>query len=159
MLDDRIIPLIEQAQCLYYRLVLVVAPAGKGKTHLLREVHRQTGASVVDVNLDLSRRMLDLTERQRILQVPVLLAEILSTQRGDVILLDNVEMLFDPALRQEPLRLLQSLARDLTLVVAWSGRMIDGYLTYAIPDHPEYRRYEVRDFLMVNLEQCAPQDA
>jgi hypothetical protein len=118
-LADRIIKKIGQAAELYHRLVMLVAPAGAGKTAALKDVHERTAAPLVNVNLELSRRMLDLTERQRALQVPRLLAEIVSSFVADVILLDNIEVLFDVSLKQDPLRLLQGLSRNRTMVAAW----------------------------------------
>jgi len=117
-LADRLIRRIGQAAQQYHRLVLLVAPAGSGKTAALREVHGRTAAPLVNVNLELSRRMLDLTERQRALQLPRLLAEIVGASAADVVLLDNVEVLFDVSLKQDPLRLLQGLSRNRTVVAA-----------------------------------------
>jgi len=107
------------------------------------------------VNLELARRMLDLTFRQRSLLLQRLLAEIVSTQSADVILLDNIEVLFDVSLQQDPLKLLQSLSRNKTVVAAWSGSIDGEHLFYATPDHPEYKRYPLRDFLVVNPEAVA----
>ena len=91
-LVDRVIRRIGQAAELYHRLVMLVAPAGAGKTAALQDVHERTAAPLVNVNLELSRRMLDLTERQRALQLPRLLAEIVGASAADVVLLDNVEV-------------------------------------------------------------------
>jgi hypothetical protein len=67
------------------------------------------------------------------------------------------------------------LSRNKTIVAAWNGEIrtesrglrtesssdIDlalstqsstRYLTYAVPDHPEYRRYPIRDFLVASPE-------
>ena len=140
-LADRVIQRIGQAAELYYRLVMLVAPAGAGKTAALQDVHERTAAPLVNVNLELSRRMLDLTERQRALQLPHLLAEIVGASAAEVILLDNVEVLFDVSLRQDPLRLLQGLSRNRTIVASWTGFADDHHLSYAVPGHPEYRRY------------------
>ena len=52
---------------MYFRLILMVGPAGSGKTSALQEVSARTSAPLVNVNLELSRRMLDLTERKRAL--------------------------------------------------------------------------------------------
>ena len=135
-LADRVIRKIDLATELYYRLVILVAPAGSGKTAALQEVHECTGAPLVNVNLELSRRMLDLTERQRALQLPRLLAEIVGASnaglpalqneavwQAGVVLLDNIELLFDVSLKLNPLQLLQGLSRNTTLVVAWSGEI------------------------------------
>jgi hypothetical protein len=112
---------------------------------------RQAGAPLVNVNLELSCRMLDLTERQRALQLPRLLGEIVS-ETGELVLLDNIEILFDVRLKQDPMRLLQGLSRNKTVVAAWNGSIVDGHMTYAVPDHPEYRRYPIHDFLVASPE-------
>ncbi len=151
-LVDQILRKVEQAATLYYRLLLVVAPAGAGKTIALRDVRDRTGAPLLNVNLELSRRMLELTGRQRALQLPQILREIVSNGGRETILLDNIEVLFDIGLKQDPLRLLQGLSRNRTIVAAWNGSVANGFLTYATPDHPEYRRCPLRDFLVASPE-------
>ena len=151
-LADQIMQKVKQAAELYHRLMLVVAPAGAGKTTALQDVRDRTDTSLVDVNLELSRRMLDLTARQRALQLPRLLREIVGNGDDEMILLDNTEVIFDVDLKQDPLRLLQGLSRNKTVVAAWNGTIIDGFLTYAEPAHPEYRRYPMRDFLVATPE-------
>ncbi len=151
-LADKILRQLDHAAGIYYRLILVVAPAGEGKTVALLDVQDRTDAPLVNVNLELSRRMLDLTERQRALELPRLLRELVSKSEGEMILLDNIEILFDVGLKQDPLRLLQGLSRSKTVVAAWNGTINYDSLTYAAAAHPEYRRYPMRDFLVVSPE-------
>jgi hypothetical protein len=141
---------IDQAAMLYHRLILVVAPSGAGKTRALHEVAKRTGFPRINVSLELSRRLLDLTERQRALQASRLLSDIVTGGDAQVVLLDNTEVLFDVSLRQDPLRCLQGLSRQRTVVAAWNGTVEHGYLIYARPDHPEYRRYSAGDLLVVS---------
>lgn len=154
-LADTVIRNIEQAAELYYRLVILVGPAGSGKTAALQDVHERTAAPLVNVNLELSRRMLDLTERQRALQLPRLLSEIVGASAADVVLLDNLEVLFDVSLKNDPLRLLQKLSRNKTVVAAWNGVIDGAHIVYATPEHPEYKRYPIQDFLVVNPQAVA----
>ncbi len=151
-LADIVIRKIDQVTELYHRLVILVAPAGGGKTAALQDVHERTMAPLININLDLSRRMLDLTERQRALRLPSLLSEIVGASANDVVLLDNIEVIFDISLKQDPLRLLQGLSRNRTVVSAWNGLINGENMVYATPDHPEYRRYPVKDFLVVTPE-------
>jgi len=151
-LADQIIRQVKQAAELYHRLLLVVAPAGAGKTTALRDVRDRSGVHLVNINLELSRQMLELTERQRALQLPRLLREIVGNGGAEMILLDNIEVIFDVGLKQDPLRLLQGLSRNKTVVAAWKGSIVEDSLTYAAPDHPEYRRYPMRDFLVASPE-------
>lgn len=149
---DRVVQRIAEAAELYHRLVLLVAPAEGGKTVTLKDFRKRTGAPLINVNLELSKRMLDLTERQRALQLARLLQGMVDRAEGDVVILDNIEILFDISLKQDPLRLLQGLSRNKTVVAAWSGLVEDDYLTYAAPNHPEYKRYSIHDVLVVHQE-------
>ena len=140
LLSENVLGRLDGAEALYYRLILVAAPSGAGKTEALQEVAARTGARLVNLNLELSRRMLDLTERARALRLPDLLNEVVGRDEP-LVLLDNIEILFDAVLRQDPLRLLQGVSRNRTIVAAWNGTLENGYLTYASPEHPEHRRY------------------
>ncbi len=141
----------------YYRLALVAGPTGSGKTPLLKELCRRQDIPYLNVNLALSQRLLDLTSKERPLRVRRLLDDVIGEQPGDVIVLDNIELLFDPALHQDPLVCLQALSRNKTLIVAWSGTYDDEdddekrVLTYAEPGHPEYRRYERPEVIVIAL--------
>ena len=156
-LTEQLIRKLEEVAGLYYRLILVVAPAGAGKTSALQNLQERTGAPLVNVNLELSRKLLDLTGRQRALQIPrvltQLLDELVSQTSSGVVLLDNIEILFDASLKQDSLRLLQGISRNITVVAAWSGLIKDNCVIYAVPEHPEYCRYPIKDFLMVTKEQ------
>ena len=148
-LIDQVLGKIDQVVELYHRLLLIAAPAGSGKTSALQDLHERLGLPLVNVNLELSRQMLDLTERQRALQLPRLLLTIINEAKGDSVLLDNIEILFDVSLKQDPFRLLQGLSRNKTIIAAWNGSIDTNYLIYATPDHLEYKRYPTRDLLIV----------
>ena len=151
-LSEAVAEQIGHAESLYHRLVLVVGPDGSGKTSALRDVAERIDAPLVNVGLELSCRLLDLTERQRRIRVPMLLGRIVAETASDVVLLDNVEFLFDIALRQNPLGVLQRLSRRRTVVATWNGSMVDGHIVYAAPGHSEYRRYPVDGFLVTVAE-------
>lgn len=153
LVSEEIIDKINQAHELYHRLVLVVGPSGAGKTSLFQEVSKRSGFGYMNLNLELSRALLELTERQRILKLPLLVDEIIGKMGAQVILMDNIEILFEVSLKQDPLRLLQHISRNLTLTAAWNGTVAGGNLTYAAPNHPEYRRYPAHDLLVVTLEK------
>ena len=110
---------------------------------------------MININLELSKNMLDLTERQRVLQLPRLLQVMVDKVKGDMVILDNIEILFDISLKQDPLRLLQGLSRNKTVVAAWNGLVEGDYVTYAAPNHPEYKRYSIHDLLVVHQEHQA----
>ena len=141
---------IAQAAQRYNRLLLVVGSVGTGKSDALAAVGERIAVPVAIVGLELSRQMLELTARQRRLQVRPLLEQLVEAAgSGDIVLLDNTELLFDANLQQDPLRLLQGLSRDRTVVAAWTGKLDGGTLRYAMPGHPEHRAYPAADLLTV----------
>jgi hypothetical protein len=75
-----------------------------------------------------------------------------------VVMLDNIELLFAPELEQDPLRLLQRLSRNLTIVAAWPGTVDGGCLTYAEPGHPETRRYSSPQACIVSADTAVTFD-
>jgi hypothetical protein len=153
-LSEKVLAKIEKAAELYHRLVLLVAPSGSGKTAALQDLAKKTGAPLLNLNLEVSRRLLDLTGRQRALKLPQVLQDVVGTD-ASLVLLDNIEILFDVSLQQDPLRLLQGLSRNRTVVAAWNGTVDGGHLLYATPEHPEYRRYPARELVVVCPEVVA----
>ena len=141
---------VPTAAKLYHRLVLVVGPPRSGKTTALRELATDKSWPIVNVNLSLSERLLELTSRQRALGVPRLLESMAKENAGEVLILDNIEVLFSPELRQDPLRLLEGLSRHRTVVAAWAGERERESLTYADPAHPEYKRYQNPEAIIVS---------
>lgn len=151
-LVNYVIKKISKVKELYFRLILLVGPSGCGKTKLLQELSTLTPAPIINVNLELSRALMELSERQRVLQLTRILNKIVADVSSDLVLLDNTEILFDSHLKQDPLRLLQGLSRNKTIIATWNGNITDDHITYAVPGHPEYRRYPAIDFLAVILE-------
>jgi len=149
-LSHRIAEQIPAAADLYHRLVLVVGPPRSGKTSALRELAADKSWPIVNLNLSLSERLLELTSRQRALRVPRLLDVMAKEHAGEVLILDNIEVLFSRELEQDPLRLLQGLARNRTIVAAWPGKRERDNLTYADPTHPEYKRYQKPEAIIVS---------
>lgn len=143
--------LVDAAAARYHRLVLVVGPAGSGKTPLLRDLAATRGFPLVNVNRLLGERLLDLTRRQRALSAGRLLGELVDQTKADTVLLDNLELLFHPELEQDALRLLQGLSRNRSVVAAWPGEAVAGALSYARPGHPEHVRHPRPDAVILGL--------
>ncbi|MBN1993960.1 MAG: BREX-3 system P-loop-containing protein BrxF [Anaerolineae bacterium] len=136
----------------YHRLLLITGPHGSGKTRLLKGLSQQD-IPYLNLNLHFSQKLLDLTTKERPLRVRRILAQIINDQPEPMLALDNIELLFEPGLHQDPLALLQELSRNKALVVAWGGTYDEQsrVLTYAEPGHPEYRRYERPDVVIVTM--------
>lgn len=151
-LVDQIFQQLEPLSQLYHRLLLLVALAGRGKTVTLQAVASRLDLAVINLNLELSRGLLELPAQERTLKLPKILQRIVDASPQDVILLDNTEILFGVALQHDPLRLLQQLSRNKSVVATWNGVIQNGCLTYAAPGHPEYRKYQVKEFVAIETD-------
>jgi hypothetical protein len=155
---DKVEKVITQLDGAYYRLVLVAGPARSGKTRALSALTLRRQWPRINVNMEVSEKLLELTQRQRAVRIVGILEDIVGQNSESVILLDNIEILFAEALSQDPLRLLQNLARNRAIVAAWPG-MFDGtHLFYAEPGHTEFRRYPRPQVSVISVDAAASAD-
>lgn len=158
VVHEKIKRLLLDAEAQYHRLVLLVGESGSGKTPLLHLLAEELDTSVINVNLALCTQLLALPPKQRALRLPMLLDEIISEQAiyetgsQSVIILDNLEILFDTGLQNDPLRLLQGISKNRTILASWNGRVEENHLLYAEIGHPEYRKYGLNSLLFVTTE-------
>ena len=136
-----IISSINNAKDLYHQLILVVGPSGSGKTGILKQIAAREKSLVINVNLEISSRLLEMTRKQRKTKLQTIFNDIVDGAHSPVIL-DNLEILFDMELEQDPLRLLQHASRNNLILASWNGILLDKKLIYAEITHPEYRVYE-----------------
>lgn len=144
--------LLQAAPELYHRLILLVGAKETGKTIVLKELSRELSVPVLNINLSLSGELLDLTAKQRALRLPEMFVQVTDND-SDPLLLDNLEILFDDQLKQDPLRLLQNISRNRSVVASWNGCVSRGKLVYAEPGHAEYRSYDIDDVMIVEMNE------
>jgi len=150
-LADQIVEKMKEAALQHHRLVLVVASAGGGKSAALKEVQRRTGAPLIDVNEALSHAMVDLDGQQRAQEFPRLFTEVVNRAVGDAVILDETDLLFHPAVKEDPMKMLRMLSHTRTLVVAWSGSVQGDVLTHDRHGNVE-QVYPTRDLLIACVE-------
>jgi len=68
---------ITQASQAYFRLVLLVGVAGTGKSNLLRDVANSKNVPLINLNLELSSKLIDLTPQHRSIRISGLTDELL----------------------------------------------------------------------------------
>lgn len=152
---ERVIAEIDRAAARYHRLVFVASSVGTSAA--LQAAAAATGAPVFNLNLEVARRLLDRSAQERRLAFPGVLEDVFG--RHEIVLAEHIEILFDAALEQDPLRLLQGASRTRTLAAAWPGAAEDGFLRYAAPGHPEHRRYPQGGLPICDLAGPAPDRA
>jgi len=149
-MTDRILKSVDDVAGMYYRLILLVDNTSKHDT-LAKKLSSILSVKTHNVNLELSEQLLHKTERQRKLDLAKVMGDIANDE--EIVLLDHIDILFDISLGQDPLRLLESISRNKTVLAFWNGQVDDSKLIYAEPWHPEYRSYSTKDLITIDLNE------
>lgn len=148
-LVERLERIIGEINDLNSKLILLVGQSRSGKTQLLRQVGAKLNIEPLNIGLELGRRLAATPNSKRGFSAGELLREIADTERTDrPLLLDNLELLFEPGLQINPLDLVRRLAHSKRVVAVWPGEMRGDRLVYADMSHPEHRDYS-RDGVVV----------
>ena len=142
---------LQAAEGAYYRLVLVVGRSDR-QTAALQPIAQAYGSAVTNLSLVLSEKLIEMPAHQHPLRLQETLQKIIDAVTG-LVILDNLALLFNPACKIDPLRLLQQLARNRLILAAWGGAYTSGQLSYAAPGHPEYHCYEAVDMPIVAIDE------
>jgi hypothetical protein len=140
--------MVDEVGALHSKLVLLIGAPQTGKTLLLHALARRRGLAPLNVGMELGHRLAAIRQRQRHLQTTTILRELADQHaRGDLLLLDNIELLFDRSLQLDPLDLLKRHAHAKRVVAVWPGELQGdartGRLTYAEMGHPEHQDYSL----------------
>lgn len=131
------------------KLILLVGPSRSGKTQLLRQLSAKPNIEPLNVGLELGRRLAATPNNKRGFSAGELLREIADKERTeDPLLLDNLELLFEPGLQINPLDLVRRLTHSKRVVAVWPGDLRGDRLVYADMSHSEHRDYS-RDGVVV----------
>jgi hypothetical protein len=129
---------IDEARKRYHRLVLALGTTSERRSEALTAVAKISGCRVVNLGIELSALLLDVPRKGRATAMAGEIESLIAGQHSDAVFLDRIEMLFQPELAQDPLRLLESLSRNRVVVASWPGQVDGSNLTYASPGHPEH---------------------
>lgn len=107
----------------------------------VEDLIRQIDLCKVNLNLQLSKELLEVAIHRRPRVVSSVVRSLLNISPDGAILVYNIELLFHPQLQLDPLRLFEDISRTKALIVIWNGQYADGVLSYGRTGHPEYRSY------------------
>lgn len=135
----------------YGGLIIIFGQSGSGKTALLRNWAENYGFPYLTIGSLVSERTIGVSRTERPDAVQRELQDIIDSAKGDVVLCDNLELLFASDLSFDPLRFIKQAARRKTVVAAWDGQYDGSTLSYAKLGHDEYRTYSPADLMGVTL--------
>lgn len=139
------------------KLILLIGSPHRSKTALLLSLAMSRGVTPLNLGAELGSRLAGMPQRQRLLQTTAILRELADKHApGDLLLLDNIELLFDRSLQLDPLDLLKRHAHAKRVVAVWPGELQGdtrtGRLTYADMGHPEHQDYSLAGVVLFEIQ-------
>ncbi len=144
--------LVVEINDLNSKLILLTGPSRSGKTSLLQKLGAKLNIGPLNVSLELGRRLAATPNSKRGLLASELLREITDSKcADDPLLLDNLELLFEPSLQINGLDIVRRLAHSKRVVAVWPGELRGDRLVYADMSHPEHRDYSCDGVVVLEI--------
>src|SRR5260221_1973801 len=125
----------------YYPCCLLVDPDITRLQRAARSVAAHRSWPMLSISVVLGDALLTVEPARRSGHVKRILDETFRPQLGHrraAVVVTDVDMLFEPVLSLDPLRLFRDLSRVGALIVAWPGTYTNTILAYAAPEHAHY---------------------
>jgi type II secretory pathway predicted ATPase ExeA len=152
MIIQRIVETVREGQKSAERLVLLVGRPGSGKSKLLRELSTIRGWKYVNCRTFLTEELLEMVPKVRAQEAAGLIAKALDALAAEVVVLDDMQVLFAPVLQVDPLNLLKHLGRRFSIVAAWPGQFDGKKLEIAAAGLSDPKLYDATGLTIVQIE-------
>ncbi len=134
------------------KLLLLVGSLDTQVSSILHLLGAKLEVSAINLSLELSGKLAAIPRNNRALMVSEILKEIaFNASSQDLLLLENIEFLFEPSLQIDPLDTLRKLAHSRRVVAVWPGELRGDRLVYADMSHPEHRDYSREGVVVLEI--------
>ncbi len=141
---EKLHDIVEDISGINTKLVLLIGPPRSGKSNLLGQLAARRQMRVLSIGAALGRELLTVPSTRRHLQAADMLKDLADDFASHgLLLMDNIELLFDRTLQLSPLDLLKRHAHARRVVAVWPGDLREDRLSYATTGHPEHQDYGI----------------
>lgn len=150
---ERLDRIVDDISGIKTKLIILVGPSGSRKSKLLKQLAERRQARILSVGVALGPELMTIPRNRRHVQAADMLnglADNFATQ--GLLLLDNIEILFDRTLQLDPLDLLKRQANARRVIAVWPGELRQTRLSYAKTGHPEHQEYGVDGLVTFTIQ-------
>ncbi|PMH73165.1 BREX-3 system P-loop-containing protein BrxF [Vibrio cyclitrophicus] len=131
-----------EAEYRSFKLVLVTIPK---KLHLEFESEiLNNSIGFVNLSKELARKLVSLSIRDRVRRLEGEVERV-ANDCGSSVWLTKLDVLFEPTLENDPMRLLKSIAKSQTVVAIWPGEITETSVVYSKPGKSDYKTYSLKE--------------
>lgn len=136
-----------------HSFILIVGEDVQSLKRIREKLAGDSDYTLFDVGSTLSAELLHIPARHRSFRTSRWLADKIRFADGDVLVLENNDLLFEPSLGLDPLALFVRYSRTKRIIVLWPGIYDGNILSYAVPEHEHYRKWKNPQGVVYRSEQ------
>ncbi|MGD9567041.1 MAG: BREX-3 system P-loop-containing protein BrxF [Sedimentibacter sp.] len=106
---------------------------------------------ILELSELLSSELIKIEQGRRSMGVENIMRNIFSSVNGNNIIVNNIDILFNPSYKLDIIKLFVQLSRNRTVLVQWPGRLDSNALIYSEPQYEDYKRYSINDYNIICL--------
>lgn len=125
-----------------YKLILVTIPEDFRREIEVEILNNSIG--FVNLSKELARKLVSLSIRERVRRLEAEVDKI-ANDCGSSVWLTKLDLLFEPALDNDPMRLLKGIAKSKAVVAIWPGEITETSVVYSKPGKPDYKNYPLKE--------------
>lgn len=145
--------LVDDVTTLHSKLILLCGAVESSQLGLTLALGNKKGVTPLNVGAELGFRLAGVPQRQRHLKTTTIMRELADRSAvNGLLLLTNIEILFDSTLKLDALDLLKRLATAQRVVAIWPGELREGRLVYAEIGHLEYQDYGLTGVVAIEIK-------
>ena len=145
--------IVESADHLYH-LVIILGTSTPLRSIFLKKLRMKINSAVyINMGFEVSKVLKDIPPCDRKNEVESTVRRISEQIKGDVILLDGLDVLLDPDLEFDPVRFLRNVSRSRNIVASIDGECVNGVFTYSEQGNSEHRRLNVGNAVIIDLRR------
>jgi chromosomal replication initiation ATPase DnaA len=151
---DRLLRAIKGASNDHFKLIIISGGFNTGKTQLLKKVSDEFNYLYLNLNLILSKKLLQIKEDSYITHSQDVIKEIFDEINERILLIDNIELLFSKEVASlNPVEVFKNLARDKIIVLSLPGKFKGDKIEYSTMDRNDYKSMDVSGLTVIQMEE------
>jgi hypothetical protein len=123
----------------YHPCCLIICPDVRRLAYAAEQIQYWYSWPTLSVGVSLSTALLRILPSLRPAEAVDVFTTAVRRHGAGPLVCSDIDLLFEPTLQLDPLRLLRDASRQVKLVVFWAGMVTNGRLSYAAPEHGHYR--------------------
>jgi len=155
---EKLIGAIKNAQADRHKLVIVLGQFGSGKTVILKQAAEELKGQYLNLNLELSEKMLAIPASQYRdgTTVHALIDQLCddASPHHEPLFVDNLEILFSPELGKiNPIDTFKRISRERPVVIALPAHRQGSSAIYSTSGHEDYVVMPLEDYIVIEIPE------